>query len=62
MIKHLDACAQALLAQGVPCTEYQMWVDDADLVHYWFGYGRPLTDRENARVAEIMYRYFYEEV
>jgi hypothetical protein len=61
IIEHLDACAQALRAADLPCTAYQMWLDEANLVHYWFDYARPLTPLEDLRSAAILARYFRED-
>lgn len=54
MIERLDACARTLTAAGVPCAGYQMWVDDADRVHYWWDTKAPLTPLEAVRVAVIL--------
>lgn len=58
VIEHLDACGQALITNGLPCSEYQMWLDDANLVHYCYNFDRPLTDEEDAAVDRIMSAYF----
>lgn len=57
IIDHLDACGQALLAAALPCTAYQMWLDEQGLVHYYFDFARPLTADEDAVMAQILDRY-----
>jgi hypothetical protein len=57
VIEVLDACAEALQANGLPCTDYQMWVDDDELVHYYFDFGRPLTPPEDLCAAVIFCAY-----
>ncbi len=61
MIEHLDACAEALCDAGLPCTEYQMWVGDDDLVHYYFDYARHLTEPELMYQRQILDRFFKRE-
>ncbi len=61
MLEHLDACAETLRAAGLPCTQYQMWLDDEGLVHYWFGYLCPLTELEAMRADSILDLFFKGE-